>query len=167
MAHPKHDEVRLRYGQCCGYCGVAEVDAAGELTVDHYYPTSAGGDDSDDNLVYCCSRCNLYKGAFAPNDEDTARGHRVLHPLRDDVAAHLRRNDRTGQLEPLTETGRFHIVLLHLNRPELVAYRLRQSLTLSLVARQRLLEEANQQLRAILAAQERYIALLRELLALS
>jgi len=33
-----------------------------------------------------------------------------------------------GRLDPLTETGRFHIALLHLNRPALVSYRLQKRL---------------------------------------
>jgi hypothetical protein len=31
---------------------VSETDAGGELTVDHYDPVSAGGDDSPENLIY-------------------------------------------------------------------------------------------------------------------
>jgi 5-methylcytosine-specific restriction endonuclease McrA len=105
VAHPKHAQVRERYDYRCGYCDVSEVDAGGELTVDHHQPVSAGGDNSDDNLVYACSRCNLFKGDFWPNSEDQEHEHRVLHPLRDDISAHLRPNERTGHVEPLTEAG--------------------------------------------------------------
>ncbi|HUY32450.1 MAG TPA: hypothetical protein VMV69_06685 [Pirellulales bacterium] len=51
-------------------------------------------------------------------------------------------------LEPLTETGRFHIVLLHLNRHALVAHRLRQRLAELFAAKRRFLEEENEQLRS-------------------
>jgi hypothetical protein len=156
----------LRYGLRCGHCGVAEVDAGGELTVDHYHPLSAGGNDTDENLVYACSRCNLYKGDFWPTAPDLAHGRRVLHPLQNNLAQHLRLQEQTGELEPLTETGRFHIVLLRLNRPALVAYRLHRRLAGLLAAKQRLLEVENQQLRSLLAAQERYIAELKRLLGL-
>ena len=54
MAHPKHVEVRDRYQRCCGYCGVCEDDAGGELTVDHFIPVAAGGGDDDENLIYAC-----------------------------------------------------------------------------------------------------------------
>jgi hypothetical protein len=166
VAHPRHESVRLRYGLRCGYCGVAEVDAGGELTVDHYHPSAAGGDDSDENLVYACSRCNLYKGDFWPTAEDLALGRRVLHPLRDDPAGHIRPKAQTGELEPLTETGRFHILLLHLNRPALVAYRLRRRLAGLLAAKQRFLEAENEHLRRLLAAQARYLAELERLVGL-
>lgn len=62
VPHPKHERVRQRYDGRCGYCGLSEVDAGGELTVDHFRPVAAGGGDDDDNLVYACFRCNLYKG---------------------------------------------------------------------------------------------------------
>jgi DNA-directed RNA polymerase subunit RPC12/RpoP len=65
MAHPRLPTVRERYAFCCGYCGVCEADVGGELTVDHFCPVSAGGDDSDENLVYACVRCNQYKGALS------------------------------------------------------------------------------------------------------
>jgi hypothetical protein len=154
VAHPRHQQVRERFGRRCGYCGVAEEDAAGELTVDHYRPSSTGGEDKDENLVYACSRCNLYKGDFYPTEEDLARGRRVLHPFRDDLTQHVRSHEETGQLEPLTETGRFHITLLHLNRPELVTYRLRRRLAELLQLQQALLETENQRLRELIAVQE-------------
>ena len=47
----------------------------------------------------------------------------VLHPLRDQIALHLREL-QDGALEALTEVGRFHLTLLHLNRTELIAHRL-------------------------------------------
>ena len=108
VAHPKHQSVRARYHYRCGYCGISEVDAGGELTVDHYHPVSAGGDDSDENLVYACVRCNLYKSDYWPDAHDVEAGRFVLHPIRDDVTQHLRENELTGELEPLTGTGRFH-----------------------------------------------------------
>jgi hypothetical protein len=166
MAHPKHNQVRLRYRYCCGYCAVSEIDVGGELTVDHHRPLAANGDDSDDNLVYACNRCNQYKGDFFPNDDDLRHGRRVLHPLQDDIAAHIQENQRTRQLEPLTETGHFHIALLQLNRPALVEHRLQQRLVALMAEKQSLLEAENRQLRAIIAALEEYIAHLRQLLGL-
>jgi hypothetical protein len=108
VAHPKHEDVRQRYGFRCGYCGVTEADTAGELTVDHYQPVTAGGDDSDDNLVYACFRCNTYKADFFPQADDVRAGRRLLHPFLDPIALHLR-EEETGLLEPLTEIGRNHI----------------------------------------------------------
>jgi hypothetical protein len=163
VAHPKHDQVRSRWEARCGYCGVTEEDSGGSLTVDHYVPAGAGGDDSDDNLVYACFRCNLFKGDFHPGPEDRVNGHVVLHPSRDDVSKHLRLEGTTGRLEPLTETGRFHIAILHLNRPALIALRLRRRFSEVLLERKELVEAENRELRAIVKAQEKYIAHLKRL----
>jgi len=71
---------------------------------------------------------------------------------------------REGRLDPLTETGRFHIALLHLNRPALVAYRLQKRLIELRDARRLLLVEENRELQAIIAAQQTYIRRLERLL---
>src|SRR5262245_21901658 len=117
MPHPLHEQVRQSYGHRCGYCGVEESAAGGEFTVDHYRPRSAGGTDDFQNLVYCCHRCNQYKGDFWPTMEESAEGYFVLYPIESNLADHICDNQITGQLEPLTVTGAFHIRLLHLNRP--------------------------------------------------
>jgi hypothetical protein len=158
VAHPKHGQVRQRYGACCGYCGVSEVTTGGDLTIDHFHPATAGGDDGDDNLVYCCFKCNQYKADFHPNPEDLLRGRRLLHPLRDNVALHIRENHLTGQLEPLSDTGQFHIALLRLNRPALVAYRRQQRFTLLMFDRLGLVEAEMAQLKAVISAQATYIS---------
>jgi 5-methylcytosine-specific restriction endonuclease McrA len=77
--------LRTRYVFRCGYCGIREVDAGAELTVDHFQPRSQGGSDLLDNLVYCCPACNEYKGGYwQPNSP-----RRILHPLRDSLAEHF------------------------------------------------------------------------------
>lgn len=164
MAHPKHEQVRELYGRQCGYCGVTEEEVGGELTIDHFVPASAGGDETIGNLVYACHRCNLYKGDFTPNEDDIRLGRLVLHPLRDVPQRHCRLDGTTGTLEPLTATGRFHIALMRLNRPELIALRLRRRRHLLQIARADLLAAEDRELRAILAAQEQFISRLRRLL---
>lgn len=115
--------VRHLYQFRCGYCGVREEDVGAELTVDHHRPTSEGGSDQSDNLVYCCSKCNAHKGNYW---HETHPPHiRLLHPRRDDFTLHLREGD-DGHLTGLTPEGRFLIERMRLNRPALVAYRQNQ-----------------------------------------
>jgi hypothetical protein len=162
MAHPRHHEVRVRYRFRCGYCDVTETETGGELTVDHYHPVSAGGDDSDDNLIYCCFRCNTYKGEFWPTPADLEAGFRLLHPTKDLPSSHLREDPQTARLEPLTTTGRFHMDLLRLNRSQLIELRLTRRLhqrTQELVA---LMREENDRLRRQLELIERYLDELRK-----
>jgi HNH endonuclease len=157
MAHPSHEHVRLRYQRCCGYCGVSEAETGGELTVDHFQPVSAGGDESDNNLVYACFRCNSYKADFFPSTEDGQHGRRILHPLLDSVTVHLRENLQTGHLEPVTDTGRFHIAVLRLNRPQLIDRRLTHRLFHLLSEADQLLRSENEGLRFRLVVLETYL----------
>jgi hypothetical protein len=111
-------EVRERANFVCEYCGVSEADTGDELTLDHYQPQSKGGSDELVNLIYCCNRCNLYKSDYWP-EEDAPQ---LWHPRRESFAAHFLLN-ADGFLSALTDTGRFTVSRLHLNRPLLVAYR--------------------------------------------
>lgn len=161
MPHPLYETVRERFRYACGYCGVTEITVGGELTLDHYRPQAAGGADSLENLVYACIRCNQYKGDFWPDADDLTLGRRVLHPGVDDVSAHLIEDKATGQLRGLTQTGAFHIALLRLNRSQLISHRLARHLLLILSEKVHLLEQQNVELEKTIAAQERYLELLR------
>jgi HNH endonuclease len=129
--------LRKQYRFRCGYCGVHETDMGAELTVDHFQPRSRGGDSSADNLVYCCHACNEFKGDYWQPDSP----RRLLHPLHDDPASHLVLTE-DGMLRGLTETGAFHIRRLQLNRPALIARRVRElRLQAARSAQQRMLEQ--------------------------
>lgn len=119
MTPDERARLRQDYGFSCGYCGVREADVGAELTVDHFHPTSHGGLDAPANWVYCCFACNCAKSDhWAPHST-----RRVLHPLRDDLSKHIAPQE-DGTLLGLTETGRFHLEVLRLNRPSLVRHRL-------------------------------------------
>jgi hypothetical protein len=161
MRHPLFEAVRDRYRRTCGYCGVTEITVGGELTLDHYQPRSAGGGDVLGNLVYACVRCNQYKSDFWPDSTELAHGWRVLHPGVDDVSGHVVLDENTGCLHGATPTGAFHITLLRLNRPQLVAHRLAHSLQKVIEEKIRLLEQQNAELQKTVSAQERYLELLQ------
>ena len=73
---------------------------------------------------------------------------------------------QTRHLEPLTETGRFHITILRLNRTALVEHRHQRQIVALFAENQGLLRAEIAQLRQTIAAQENYIAHLRQLLGL-
>jgi 5-methylcytosine-specific restriction endonuclease McrA len=54
--------VLRRDGQRCAYCG------GSANTIDHVLPRSRGGQDSWENLVACCLRCNNVKGDRTPSE---------------------------------------------------------------------------------------------------
>lgn len=113
--------VRQRAGYRCEFCGSHEIDAGGELTIDHYRPRAREGDDGPDNLIYACSRCNLYKHDFWP---ESPEGPRLWNPRDEPFENHFIELP-DGTLDSLTPTGAFTIRQLRLNRPQLVARRQR------------------------------------------
>ena len=116
------DQVRQRASFCCEYCGIREIDTGGLLTIDHFRPTSKGGTDNLDNLIYSCVRCNQYKLDYWPVDTD---GPMLWNPRQEPSDRHFRELD-DGTLYPLTPTGVLTLERLRLNRPPLVAHRLRR-----------------------------------------
>src|SRR5437660_8177089 len=116
--------VRQRANFACEFCGVSETDSGGELTIDHFQPQVHAGTDDLGNLVYCCFRCNLYKADYwpAPPGDQT-----LWNPRREPRDGHLLLL-ADGRLHPMTDTGQFTVRLLRLNRPTLVAHRLRRQL---------------------------------------
>ena len=50
-----------RDGHKCVYCGHTK-----QLTIDHVIPKSKGGKNTWENLVTCCTKCNLKKGDKTP-----------------------------------------------------------------------------------------------------
>jgi 5-methylcytosine-specific restriction endonuclease McrA len=59
-----------RDGHRCQYCGRADL----ALTIDHIQPISRGGEETWENLVCACVRCNNSKGDRTPDE--------ALMPLR-------------------------------------------------------------------------------------
>jgi hypothetical protein len=149
--------LRERYRFRCGYCGTTEVDAGGELTVDHFQPRSMGGADTPDNWVYACITCNDHKGDYwQPHS-----AQRILHPERDPIVEHIREGE-DGEWIPLTEMGRFHLNRLRLNRPQLVAQRRRNGEWQRLREKVARVEEENAALRREMQVMGEQISLLLE-----
>ncbi len=78
-----------RDGMKCQYCGSTR-----DLTIDHVIPKSRGGDDSWENLVTACNRCNNRKGNKTPRE---ANMNLVRKPYRPSHIIFLR--DYLGTIE--------------------------------------------------------------------
>jgi hypothetical protein len=131
------EEVRRRAHGACEYCGVSETDTGGLLTVDHHRPRSHGGTDDLDNLIYCCFRCNNYKGDYWPTNPSDP----VLWNPRQEPAEEHWILLADGSLHPVTSTGSFTLQLLQLNRPQLAANRSEKMSKLQIARRQTHLRE--------------------------
>jgi len=116
------EQVRQRANFACEFCGITETDAGGRLTIDHFQPKGKGGDDGLENLLYCCARCNQYKLDYWPVRPDDPL---LWNPRREPASQHFLELD-DGTLAALTTTGAFTLRRLRLNRPALVAHRLRK-----------------------------------------
>lgn len=58
MAHkPSKSMIYKRDGHKCQYCS-----STNDLSIDHVHPKSRGGEDSWENLVTACVKCNTRKG---------------------------------------------------------------------------------------------------------
>ncbi len=63
--------ILLRDNFQCQYCGKTDLP----LTIDHMVPRSRGGEDSWENLITACTRCNSIKGNKTPREAG-------MHPLK-------------------------------------------------------------------------------------
>lgn len=116
------EQVRRRANYACEFCGISETDAGGKLTIDHFRPRSKGGEDHQDNVLYSCARCNQYKLDYWPVSLDDPI---LWNPRQEPASRHFLELD-DGTLHPLTATGAFTLRRLRLNRPPLIAHRLRK-----------------------------------------
>ena len=91
----KRLSIYLRDGLACCYCGEAVEDGA-KLTLDHLVPHSAGGSNSELNLVTACHRCNSARGARNYQDFCEAVAQYLDHDI-DPKAIMLHIADTTGR----------------------------------------------------------------------
>lgn len=118
----RREQVRQRAEFACEYCGVTETDTGGELTIDHIQPQAHSGGDEIENLAYCCSRCNGYKSDYWSQE---ANASYLWNPRQDTAGTHfLELAD--SRLYGMTAVGAFTLARLRLNRPALIANRLRR-----------------------------------------
>ncbi len=65
-----------RDGYRCQYCKRSDLT----LTLDHVIPKSKGGDDSWENLVAACVKCNNKKGDRTPDEANMPLSKRPTKP---------------------------------------------------------------------------------------
>lgn len=64
-----------RDGNKCVYCGTSK-----QLTIDHVIPKSKGGRNTWENLVTCCTKCNLKKGDKTPEQSGLKLNFKPYEP---------------------------------------------------------------------------------------
>jgi uncharacterized protein (TIGR02646 family) len=113
-------ELRFDFVCSCAYCSMTELEASGiGFEIDHYYPRKYRSDliHNYENLMWSCQYCNRYKSDYYPSEERQSKGHVIIRPDKDDPRKHF--EAKKYRLEGKTETGRFNIDVLELNRQQL------------------------------------------------
>lgn len=65
---PNRANIIWRDGKICQYC--SKKIQSSEITLDHIFPKSRGGDNTWTNLVTCCKKCNQKKRNRTPKEAD-------------------------------------------------------------------------------------------------
>ena len=81
----KHSKIPLtrknilkRDNNTCQYCGKSKS----EITIDHVLPKDKGGNDSWNNLVVACKRCNIIKRNYLLKDIDMKLIRKPFEPTK-------------------------------------------------------------------------------------
>ena len=118
--------VREDFRRGCAYCLLLELLAAGEenFELDHFRPKSLFPQLTNDfyNLYYTCHPCNRIKLDLWPPPELIARGIGFVDLCSDEFSVHFRQQP-DGTWLGRTESGKYTIDKLRLNRKHLVAIR--------------------------------------------
>jgi hypothetical protein len=118
--------VREDFNRQCAYCLLAEILAGGEenFELDHFRPKSLFPNRLNDfyNIYYACHPCNQIKKDAWPPAALEARRIGFVDLCKDDFATHFQIN-ADGRWEGITESGRYTIDILRLNRRHLTILR--------------------------------------------
>jgi 5-methylcytosine-specific restriction endonuclease McrA len=107
----------------CEYCCAPDTYAAVPFHVDHIVPEARGGTTTEDNLAYSCG-CNGFKGASMEGiDPETGMIVPLFHPRRDTWNEHFASSEDFLEVRGKTAVGRASVIVLHMDRPTLVALR--------------------------------------------
>jgi hypothetical protein len=116
--------VRQHFGNCCAYCRTAENLTAVTFEFEHIVPRSDGGVSEFENLCLACPSCNRYKSDLTvASDPVTQEPAGLFHPQRHSWSEHFSWNAEATEILGLTPTGRATIVVLRMNRPQMIRVR--------------------------------------------
>ncbi|MDE0555523.1 MAG: HNH endonuclease signature motif containing protein [Candidatus Poribacteria bacterium] len=108
--------VAERANEQCEYCQYPEQFSPSSFEVEHIVPKSAGGLTEPNNLALACSHCNAHKATRQTGiDPLTGTNVRLFNPRIDDWAVHFLLNQKTGEIEGQTSTGRSTVEVLMMN----------------------------------------------------
>lgn len=109
-------QVRNRAGNRCEYCFSHQDYVMGKLQIDHVFPVSKGGKNTEDNLCLACELCNQYKWTKTTGlDPETGSNVGIFNPRKQKWEEHFSWSEDGTRIIGLTACGRATIVVLKLN----------------------------------------------------
>lgn len=84
VVRPTRQAVFKRDKHLCQYCG-----SRADLTIDHVHPRSRGGEDTWENLVAACQKCNNRKGDRRPDEAGMILNTTPRAPRMVEIASEL------------------------------------------------------------------------------
>lgn len=107
--------IRRRANAVCEYCKLPDAADDFPFHVDHILAKIHGGDDSDTNLSWTCTQCNLHKGTnFASVDPVSRERVNLYDPRVDSWHDHFLVS-LDGRMAGITPCGRATVQLLDMN----------------------------------------------------
>ena len=117
-------QIRSRFANCCVYCRTAESLTVTTFEFEHIVPLSKGGETTFENLCLACPSCNRYKATRqTATDPITQEEVELFHPQKQSWTNHFEWNEEAIEIVGLTPIGRATVVVLKMNRPQLLRVR--------------------------------------------
>jgi prephenate dehydrogenase len=111
-------------GHRCGYCLSHERIVGTIMDIEHIIPISLGGATEEDNLWLACSACNGHKSdRITAYDPESGEDVLIYNPRLQRWTEHFKWSEDGTTIVGLTPMGRATIIILHMNRAELVIAR--------------------------------------------
>lgn len=79
----KRNRIIIRDESTCQYCGLGVLDDGVSMHLDHKTPKVLGGDNSEDNLVVSCKRCNGLKGCMSVDEFRDKMTQKINYHIRE------------------------------------------------------------------------------------
>ena len=118
--------VQKDFEKTCAYCLIEELLAGGEenFELDHFKPKQSFRSLINDfyNLYWSCHPCNRMKWNYWPSEDLLRKGIGFVDLCADDIRTHFQFAEN-GIVEGLTESARYTIEVLLLNRSHLIEIR--------------------------------------------
>jgi hypothetical protein len=116
--------IRSQAKNRCGYCLTPQELVPVKLEIEHIYPKSRGGTDTEENLWLACRECNLHKATKIFGFDDVLlKRAKLFNPRKQRWSEHFAWNEDQTLIVGKTACGRATVLALNLNNDYVVTAR--------------------------------------------